>query len=181
VTLAIEELPAIPPALIAEVKSFLRIAHRLDDVAIAQFIQGAALLCEDFIGQMLIRRAVNDVLPAQVIWLKLKRLPVQAIVRVEDMLADGSVKPLSASEYVMDIDSDGLGWIRLQGPRSVSRIGVYYQVGLAAGWDDIPAGLEQGIIRLAGHLYTHRDGGEVVEPPSAVTALWRPYRRMRLT
>ena len=36
------------------------------------------------------------------------------------------------------------------------------------------------LLRLVAHLFASRDedGGE---PPAAVTALWRPYRRMRLS
>jgi hypothetical protein len=35
-------------------------------------------------------------------------------------------------------------------------------------------------VRLTAHLYTHRslDGG--AGPPAAVTALWRPWRRLGL-
>jgi hypothetical protein len=40
--------------------------------------------------------------------------------------------------------------------------------------------LRQGVVRLAAHLYAERDGPELGGPPAAVTALWRPWRRMRL-
>ena len=35
-----------------------------------------------------------------------------------------------------------------------------------------------GVVLLTAHLFDHR-GGESA-PPAAVTALWRPWRRMRL-
>ena len=40
--------------------------------------------------------------------------------------------------------------------------------------------LRLGIIRLVAHLYTHRDRDDVGGVPTAVVALWRPWRRMRL-
>ena len=53
-------------------------------------------------------------------------------------------------------------------------------VGLAADWNGIPEPLRQGIIRLVAHLYTHRDFADAGPPPTAVAALWRPWRRLRL-
>lgn len=47
-------------------------------------------------------------------------------------------------------------------------------------WSALPEALRHGVIRLAAHLY--RDGdGAAAAPPAAVAALWRPWRRMRLT
>jgi hypothetical protein len=37
------------------------------------------------------------------------------------------------------------------------------------------------VLRLAAHFYTYRtDAGAQAEPPAAVAALWRPWRRLRL-
>ena len=172
--------PDLPAALIAEVKAFVRIDHDADDAAIDTFLRSAAGLCEDFTGQMLIVRSVTDMLPAWQAWQKLKRLPVQAIVSVETVEADGSSSLLAVEDYAVDIDSEGLGWVRMREESDASRMRVVYSCGLAADWDGIPAGLRQGIVRLAGYLYANRDGVDAVGPPRAVTALWRPYRRMRI-
>jgi len=43
---------------------------------------------------------------------------------------------------------------------------------------DPPAPVVQGVVRLAAHLYAHRD--DEAGPPAAVAALWRPYRQLRL-
>ena len=53
------------------------------------------------------------------------------------------------------------------------------QAGMALAGSDAPEALRQGILRLVAHLFANRDGGGG-EPPAAVTALWRPYRRLRL-
>ncbi len=172
--------PDLPAALIAEVKAFVRIDHDADDAAIDAFLRSAAGLCEDFTGLMLIVRSVTDILPAWQAWQKLKRLPVQAIVSVEAVEADGTSSLLAVEDYAIDIDSEGLGWVRMREESDASRMRVVYSCGLAADWDDLPAGLRQGIVRLAGYLYANRDGVDAMGPPHAVTALWRPYRRMRI-
>ena len=51
---------------------------------------------------------------------------------------------------------------------------------LATDWNGIPAPLRQGIIRLVAHLFTHRDAADAGPPPTAVAALWRPWRVMRM-
>ena len=50
---------------------------------------------------------------------------------------------------------------------------------MAADQNDVPEPIRQGVLRLVAHLFTTRDGSDG-EPPAAVTALWRPYRRMKL-
>ncbi len=175
-----DDVPAVPVELIQEVKDFLRLDHNEDDDAIAQILRSAAYLCENFIGQMLIARSVRDRLPVRAEWQKLKRRPVQAITLVEAVAADGVITDLPATEYAIDIDSDGVGWVKLHNAGPVHRIAVTYDAGLAADWTVIPTSLRQGVVRLAGYFYANRDGVETLGPPSAVTALWRPHRRMRL-
>lgn len=176
----IADWPDLPAELIAEVRDFVRIDHEADNEAIDAFLRSAASLCEDFTGQMLISRAVTDMLPALLAWQKLKRLPVQSITSVELVAADGIASLMTVEDYAIDIDSDGIGWLRLHGVEGGSRIRVTYACGLVAGWDELPTNLRQGIVRMAGYLYANRDGVDAGGPPSAVTALWRPYRRMRM-
>lgn len=176
----IADWPELPAALIAEVRAFVRIDHDADDAAIDAFLRSAAALCEDFTGQMLIARSVTDMLSARHAWQKLKRLPVQSISAVEQVAADGTASLMTIADYAIDIDSDGIGWVRLHRNDGGSRFRVTYASGLAAEWDELPAGLRQGIVRMAGYLYANRDGVDAGGPPSAVIALWRPYRRMRM-
>jgi uncharacterized phiE125 gp8 family phage protein len=57
---------------------------------------------------------------------------------------------------------------------------VRYSAGLAADWAGLPEPLTQGVLRLTGHLFASRSGNGEGEPPAAVTALWRPYRLLRV-
>ena len=102
--------------------------------------------------------------------------PVRAIEGVERIAADGSAVTLPSGEYEIDIDSRGDGWVKVAGE---GRVRVSGRAGMAGEPNGVPEPLRQGIVRLAAHLFANRDG-EGGEPPAAVTALWRPYRRMRL-
>jgi hypothetical protein len=51
--------------------------------------------------------------------------------------------------------------------------------GIADDENSVPEPIRQGVLRLVAHLFMSRDG-EGGQPPAAVTALWRPYRRLRL-
>ena len=47
-------------------------------------------------------------------------------------------------------------------------------------WAALDPALRQGIVRFAAHQYRERDAGGATAPPAAVTALWRPFRRVML-
>jgi hypothetical protein len=50
---------------------------------------------------------------------------------------------------------------------------------MAIGQNTVHEAIRQGVLRLVAYLFTSRDG-EGGEIPAAVTALWRPFRRLRL-
>lgn len=58
-------------------------------------------------------------------------------------------------------------------------LAVTYRAGMAEAMGDLPDALRQGIVRLAADHYLAR-GSESATPPAVVSALWRPFRRMRL-
>ena len=50
----------------------------------------------------------------------------------------------------------------------------------APSWSELEAALRHGIVRFAAHQYRARDEGGPDTLPASVTALWRPYRMVRL-
>ena len=96
------------------------------------------------------------------------------------LATDGSASALAVGDYDVDIDAAGEGWVRLLRAVGEKRVRVSYQAGMAADPNGLPEALRHGIVRLAAHLYTHRDRPEGSGLPAAVTALWRPWRRLRL-
>jgi uncharacterized phiE125 gp8 family phage protein len=165
---------------LAEAKAYLRIDGGGEDALVAELVGAAAELCERFTGQMLIVRETREVLAARGAWQRLGAVPVVAIEGVETLPVEGPAAALPANAYAIDIDSAGQGWVRLTAPGEAKRIRVTYRAGLAEAWPALPVSLRQGVIRLAAHLYTQRDAGGLGEPPAAVAALWRPWRRLRL-
>lgn len=158
---------------LAEIKAFLRLERDDDDALIAGFIRTATALCEAFTGQWLVARAAEQRIDAVPGWQRMGAVPVIAITGVGS--AAGQLPP---ELYDSDIDAAGAGWVRL---RSLPQAPVVQlRAGLGSDWNAIPEPLRQGIIRLAAHLYSHRDAADAGPPPAAVAALWRPWRRLRL-
>jgi uncharacterized phiE125 gp8 family phage protein len=164
------------PVSLAEAQAFARVETGEEEALLAGLIRSASALCEAFTGQLLIERGFEEVVAANGLWQRLSATPVRAIDSVERVAADGSVVALLAHEYEVDIDSRGDGWVKVAGE---GRVRVRGRAGLASDANGVPEPLRQGIVRLTAHLFANRDG-EGGEPPAAVTALWRPYRRMRL-
>jgi uncharacterized phiE125 gp8 family phage protein len=176
----VTEEPVQPGSAATEAaKAYLRVETGEEDALIDDMVASAAGLCEAFTGQMLVRRSLQEVLPRSGCWQRLGRTPVSAVTGVEEAAADGSYVPLDPESYAVDIDASGDGWVRVGGG-SRGQIRVTYEAGLATDWSGVPEALRHGIVRLAAHFYTYRAGADDSAPPAAVTALWRPWRRMRL-
>lgn len=155
---------AMPAAAVAGAAAGAADYLRMGEGADAVMIRAAAsalTLAEAFCSQWLIARDCVETLAQGADWRRLTALPVREIVApVGDICA-------------VDIDGDGIGWVR-----PATAVTVTYRAGLAADWEALPAPVAQGVVLLAAHLFEHREGATM--PPAAVAALWRPYRRMRL-
>lgn len=176
------EALVLPPEAAGAAKAYLRVERSDEDALIAGLVLAATELCEAFTGQALVEREFAEILPADRAWRRLGRSPVRAIDGVEALAADGMAEALAVGAYGVDIDPDGDGWVHTAAAGETRRIRIRYRAGLAGAWADLPAAPREGILRLAGHFYTSRtaDGGRAGEPPAAVAALWRPFRRIRL-
>jgi uncharacterized phiE125 gp8 family phage protein len=88
---------------------------------------------------------------------------------------------LAADDYALDLDADGGGRVRLIRSDNATRIAVRLTAGLADEWSALPEAIRHGVIRLAAHHFRARDEQQASsEPPAAVAALWRPWRRIQL-
>jgi uncharacterized phiE125 gp8 family phage protein len=169
----------VPPTpAVAAAKAYLRIDGEAEDAMLATLVSAAIGHGEAFTGQMLIARGVAEMLPASPAWRRLARTPVRAITGIE--MPEPDAEPLPVDSHAFDIDAGGDGWVRLTAPIAGERAQLRYVAGLAETWETLPEPIRQGVIRLASHLYAHRDAAEEGAPPAAVAALWRPWRRMRL-
>lgn len=160
---------------LGDAKAYLRIATDDDDALVTMLLAAAIGHGEMFTGRLFLQRAVSETAPVACAWARLGAGPVSAITTVE---AGGATLPVEA--YAIDIDANGDGWVRLTQSGSAKRLTVGYTAGLAPTWEALPEPLRQGAVRLASHLYAHRDEEDGGAPPAAVAALWRPWRRMQL-
>lgn len=174
----IAETPPLPVAL-DEIKAYLRIVTSDEDALLAALARSASDACEAFVGRALLARTVAEELPASPAWTRLGAAPVVSIAAMAALAADGTATPLAAEAYAIDIDAAGEGWVRVLAA-AAGRVRVSYVAGMAGDPNALPEALRHGIVRLTTHLYAHRDDADAAGPPAAVTALWRPWRRLGL-
>lgn len=200
---------AEPIVTMSEAQAYVRIETGEEEAVLAGLIRTASALCEAFINQVVITRRFAVIVPPTGQWERLPITPVRSISEVSSLDASGASSPLPSSNYQVDLDSAGDGWVRVIQPQYLlgalpisdgscaaeidptdgsllaaysgcaPRIQVSGMAGIASDENEAPEPIRQGVLRLVAHLYTSRDGNGG-EPPAAVTALWRPYRRMRL-
>ncbi len=170
---------AEPIVAMSEAQAYLRIETGEEEALLAGLIRSASGLCEAFVNQVVIARPFEIHLPASFNWQRLPLTPVKSITQVAALDADGIAATLPADGYAIDIDSSGDGWLRLS-QRGGTRIRVTGTAGIADDENGVPEPIRQGVLRMVAHLFASRDG-EGGEPPAAVTALWRPYRRLRVS
>lgn len=175
--------PAVlPAAALSEIKDWLGVTTMQDNAQLTALLRVALDLCEDFTGLMPLQQTCEEILPITGDWQQLLTRPVQAITQLQGVPAEGARYDLAASDYAIDLDADGAGLFRVKTPGAAGRAAVCFTAGLAASWTGLPEPLRHGVLRLAAHQYRARedDGPSQSLPPSAVAALWRPWRRLRL-
>ncbi len=165
---------AEPIVTLAEAQAFARVENGEEEALLAGLIRTASNLCEAFLGQVVVERPFSEQLAASMEWQRLDTAPVRSIASV---MVDGV--PVEADGYATDIDAGGRGWVRLTSGRPCGVVRVSGSAGMASTQNEAPEAVRHGVLRLVAHLFAARDG-EGGEIPAAVTALWRPYRRMRL-
>ncbi|WP_267397550.1 MULTISPECIES: hypothetical protein [unclassified Sphingomonas] len=167
---------------IAAAQGYLRLEAGQEtgqEAALLETLARAALdLAESFCGQALIARGFEDVLAVAPGWQRLRQAPVARIAGVTGLRAAGAPFVMATPDYALDIDADGIGWVRVIAAGDATQVAVSYTAGVAADWATLPAAVAQVLLLLIAHLFEHREGDSA--PPTAVAALWRPYRRLRL-
>ncbi len=161
-------------------KAYLRISSDAEDALLSDLIRAATDAAERFTGQLLIERGVEELLDPCAAWRALAVRPVTGITAVTGVPASGADVALPVDAYAADIDAAGDGWLRVRDAGGASRIRVHYRAGMAAEASGLPDAIRHGILRLAGDFHALREGVEPT-PPASVAALWRPWRRMRLS
>ena len=177
------ERDPIPQAVVAaaaqDVRAYLRGGASEPDGLVERMAASALLLFEAFSGRVLIARQFRETVASEVRWQRVEATPVRSIDLVEGLPAEGSAFAMPVGSYAIDIDASGDGWVRVSVAGIAGRVRVALSAGDCAGWDDVPGPVAQGIVLLAAHMIEGRHAEDA--PPVAISALWRPYRRMRMS
>ncbi|MEK6542299.1 MAG: hypothetical protein AABZ45_09300 [Pseudomonadota bacterium] len=168
-------------ATIAEARAFLRMGAGVDDAVLAGLLRSATAQCEQFTGLALVAREVKETQVITGAWQRLALFPVSAITSAEGVPAEGAAFALGISDYAIDLDCNGAGWVKVAQQGAAGRVRVTYRAGIAGSAGEVPDSLRQGIIMTAAYLHRARDGDGDGAIPAAVRALWQPFRRMRLS
>ncbi|MEM8825766.1 MAG: phage head-tail connector protein [Pseudomonadota bacterium] len=169
------------PVSLSEVKAFLRVDDSREDAVLAGLVRTASELCASFTGQALIIGERTMEIGVSRDWRRLAPTPVRRLIAVSGVDAAGAEIALPNEAVELQIDFCGDGWVRVVDAGAAVRLVLTVEAGLAADWNALPEALRQGIVRLVAHLYTHRDAADDAGPPAAIAALWRPWRRLRLS
>ena len=177
--MALAEDTVQPLVTLSEAHAFLRLEVGDDEALLAGLIRTSSALCEQFVGQIIIRREFRELLRVSGDWQSLRSFPVVSITSLNVLDVSGAPVLVGSTDLAVDIDADGRGWVRCVAVPARVQLEVHGTAGLAANANQVPEPLRQGVLRLVAHLHANRDGSGG-EPPAAVTALWRPYRRLAL-
>lgn len=177
-------LPAeVGEAGLADLKLWLGISRNTEDALLAGLLKTALELCEAFTGQTPLVQLVEEQRPLQQSLQVFCSRPVREVAAVEVLGADGSRAALTALDYTVEISACGTASFRLLKPVEGRALAIRLSTGIATQWTGLPPALRQGIIRLAAHYYRDRDSDgqrSPAPPPVSVTALWQPWRLVRL-
>ena len=176
--------PDFSGAALAALREWLAITTPREDALLLRLLAGAHETCERFTGLMPLSCEVEEMLDPAGGWLALATRPVRAVGTVTWLDREGAATLIEAGQWSRAIAADGSGSIRLDDPPDEGRLRVAFTAGIAESWAAIPPALGEGIVRLAAHGYRGRDAAQgspgASEPPAAVAALWRAWRRLRL-
>lgn len=172
-------LPGEAPVGLNEARSWLRLGATIDDAIIAGLVRAATNICEAYIGQWLVVRPGEEVVPLKGGSFQLSARPVVSIDAVTLLFPDDGEAALTESAYRTSIDRDGTARIGVDDPGGATRVRTAYRAGIAEGANGIPEAIRQGIVRMTQHLHDARDGAAAT-PPAAIAALWQPWRRLTL-
>lgn len=172
--------PEIGAAALAELRHWLAISRTGEDELLADLLETSVTMCEAFTGQSVLLQTVEETIPPGSGWQEFTSRPVRELIGADIIAKDGSRTPLSDLDRQIEFRASGSACVRLLRPVEGRGVALRLIVGVADVWDQVPAPLRQGVIRLAAHHYRQRDTSGPSAAPASVTALWRPWRHPRL-
>lgn len=176
--------PATGDAALAELKHWLGISRPAEDTALIGLLDASVAICEAFTGTAPLVQTVEEFIAPLAGWQELSSRPVRTVIGAELIADDGTRQPLALDPDTFELRIAGSACVQLLRPVEGRRVALRLVVGIADDWASVPAPIRHGIIRLAAHHFRDRDRDRdsraSAMPPASVTALWRPWRNVRL-
>lgn len=174
--------PVTGAAALAELKHWLGISRPAEDAALVALLEASLAICEAFTGKAPLAQTVEEVIAPVSGWQELTSRPVRDVTGAALIAADGTRETLAIPGDTFELRITDSAYVQLLRPLEGRGVALRLVVGIADDWEQVPAALRHGIIRLAAHHYRDRDRDTKasVAPPACVTALWRPWRSVRL-
>ena len=171
------EAYAVSTAAMDDARAFCRIDGDGEDAVLGALIAAGLEACEAYIGMPPVVRGYRERLAMSQRWTVLGRTPVRAITGVS-AVEDGTTEAaLAGTAYETEVDACDRGRVRVIVPPGAPGIEVAFTAGLAADWAVCPGSLRFGVLHWVAAGMAARDDREL---PERATALWRPYRAVRL-
>jgi len=163
-----------------DLKRWLAISRASEDSLLVDLLGTSLALCEAFTGQAPIEQTVEERTPVTAGEYALTTRSIRALVSVELVEQDGNRLPIAESDYTFEVDAYDTACFRLHAALEGRCIAIAVRAGIASDWAALPDALKQGAIRLAAYHYRDRDNPRATPPPASITALWRPWRSLRI-
>jgi len=189
--LVLTSAPAVEPVTVDEAKWFLRIDYDDENSLLASLITSSRLQIEAALDLALITQSWSWTFDS---WPKgnVLELPigfVRSIEAVRITARDGTVNEVSPDQFVLEggripprLLSKSGDWPKPGIP--ALGIEIAFTAGFGSEPSDVPEPIRQALLMLVAHWYEHRDpaeiGGAATRIPEAVSALLKPYSRVRL-
>lgn len=170
--------PAHEPVSLNEVATYLKLDEAYDADLLARLVSSAREACELFTGQAMIHRDVSFEAVHQGTRFFLRGEPVAKLLETSWTLGTDETT-LNVADLVRGIHA-GRSYVELPHVPIGADVRVAYRLGMSADWNGVPETLRLGLLRLVAHQYENRSQPGIVALPGAVTALWQPYRQVRL-
>lgn len=175
--------PVLGGAALAELKHWLGISRPTEDAALIDLLEASLSVCEAFTGQTPLMQTVEEVIAPVAGWHALTSRPVRDVTGATLITEDGSREAIAIPGETFELRITDAACVQVLRPLEGRGLALRVVAGIAENWEQVPAPLRHGIIRLAAHHYRDRDRDSKAgaAPPASVTALWRPWRSVRLT
>ena len=166
--------PAIEPLTLADAKAHARVSVTDDDALITAFIQAARERCENMLGRALITQTWEKVLDQFPTAIQLSWPPIQSIVSVKYIDANGAQQTLAPANYVLDNAAEP-GWlvpaINATWPDTqdvINAVRVQYKTGYGDTAASIPESIKAWLKVTISTLYENREHLIVGQSPAVL-------------